>query len=253
MPLTIAEQLVQLAELARVDHKQKVTADRLEALPAAAKKADAQALKIKVELDSVAARKATAEQVKRGAEAEIADNRAKLRKWEARANDIRGEREHAALSSEIGGAKRHVRELEDVVLEQMQTIETADKDAATLQKKYASTVDDARGEWQKVEGDLAVMRTEVDATRTQRQAILAVLPPLVVRRYEQIAAKKQGVGVAILSMKDTCGACNRIVPPQMCIQVMKGQVLESCPACMRILVHHSQAQGQNPASEASNG
>lgn len=250
MPLTIAEQLVQLAELARVDHKQKVTADRLEALPATAKKADAHALKLKGELDSIAARKTTAEQVKRGAEGEAADDRAKLRKWEARANDIRGEREHTALSSEIGGAKRHIRELEDVVLEQMEAIETADKESAALAKRHASAVDDAKSEWQKVEGDLAVLRAEVDATTAQRKAILAVLPPPVVKRYEQIAAKKQGVGVAIITAKDACGACNMAVPPQLCIQVMKGQVLESCPACMRILVHHTQAQAQTPASEA---
>jgi len=251
---TIAEQLVHLAELARIDQKAKVTADRLEALPQPAKKADAAAAKIKSELDSVTLRKQTAEQVKRTSEAEVQDERHKIKKWDARANDLRGEREHTALSSEIGGAKRHIRALEDVILEQMEAIEAADKDLATLTKKHEGALAEAKGEWQKVEGDLAMLKQEVSAASVARSALLAKLPAGVVKRYELIAAKKQGVGVAIINVSDVCGACNRAVPPQLCIQVMKGQVLETCPACNRLLVHHSMTRAADGADAgATNG
>jgi predicted nucleic acid-binding Zn-ribbon protein len=59
------------------------------------------------------------------------------------------------------------------------------------------------------------------------------------------------VGVAIIDGKDICSACNRAVPPQLCIQVMKGQIIESCPACMRLLVHHSMTQA--PAAGETHG
>jgi predicted nucleic acid-binding Zn-ribbon protein len=242
MPLSVSEQLSLLAELARLDQKARVTADRLETLPAAAKKAEALAAKLKAELDSVLLRKSTAEQVKRAAEGEIADERAKLRKWESRSSDIRGEREATALNAEIGAAKRHIRQQEDVVLEQMEAMEAADKDIAALTKKHAAALDDAKTEWSRVEGDIAALKTELSSSSAARQALLAKLPAPVVKRYETIANRKQGVGVAIIDAKDICGACNRAVPPQLSIQVMKGQVIESCPACMRLLVHYSMTQ-----------
>lgn len=253
MPLSIAEQLILLAELARLDQKAKITADRLETLPLAARKAEAVAAKLKTELDSVALRKGTSEQVKKASEIEIADERVKLRKWEARSQDIRGEREATALNSEIGGAKRHIREQEDIVLEQMEAIEAADKDAAGLTKKHAAALDDVKDEWAKVEGDIAALKADVVASVASRQALLAKLPAHIVKRYELVASKKQGVGVAIIDVKDVCSACNRAVPPQLCIQVMKAQVVESCPACMRLLVHHSMTQAPAAATGESHG
>jgi predicted nucleic acid-binding Zn-ribbon protein len=251
MSLTVAEQLTLLAELARLDQKAKVNADRLESLPAAAKKAEATAAKLKAELDSVLLRKSTAEQVKKTAETDIADERVKLRKWESRSADIRGEREATALGSEISGVKRHIRQQEDVILEQMEAIEAAEKDVAGLTKKHAAALDDAKAEWAKVEGDIAALQAELTSSSSARKALLAKLPAPVVKRYETIAGRKQGVGVAIIDGKDICSACNRAVPPQLSIQVMKGQVIESCPACMRLLVHHSMTQA--PTAGETNG
>ncbi len=237
MTLSTAETLVTLAELARLDQKHKVASDRLEALPAAAKKADAAAEKLKADLESVTLKKSTSELIKRNSEAEVTDERHKIRKWESRANDIKGEREHAALSSEIGGAKRHIRELEDVILEAMESIEAADKELATITKKHDAAVADAKAEWEKVSADIEAVKAELAASQGAKDALIAKLPPHVVKRYTLIASRKQGVGVAVITDKDVCGACNRAVPPQLSIQVQKGQVIESCPACNRLLVH----------------
>jgi hypothetical protein len=235
----VAEQLVTLAELARLDQRARAVADKLETLPAAAKKADGVASKLKADLDAANLRKSTATAAKKTAETEITDEKQKIRKWEARSNELRGEREHAALGSEIGGAKRHIRSLEDAVLEQMESIEAAEKDIATLTKKHDAAVADAAGEWAKVDGELKALRDEAAGFAEGRKALLAKLPAPVTKRYDTVAAKRGGVGVAIVDAKDICTACNRAVPPQLVIQIMKGQVVDSCPACQRLIVHHT--------------
>ncbi len=250
MSLSIPEQLVVLADLAAVDQKAKIAADRLEALPAEAKKADATVLKLKTDIDTVGFRKSTSEHARKSAENEVADERVKIRKWEARANDIRGEREHTALSSEIGGAKRQIRQLEDGMIEQMEAIESADKDLAALNKKHVSATATAKGEWHQVEAAMADLRTEIAAFTTQKAALLEKLPPHIVKRYQLVALKRQGVGVAIITTRDACGACNRAVPAQLSLQVQKGLIVESCPACLRLLVHHTQAVMAAPEVEA---
>ena len=71
----------------------------------------------------------------------------------------------------------------------------------------------------------------------------------MIKRYEVIANKRQGVGVAIIDVKDNCGACHRAVPPQLVIQIQKGQVVESCPACNRLLVHWSMTKAPETAGD----
>jgi hypothetical protein len=235
----VAEQLVTLAELARLDQRARAVADKLEVLPAAAKKADTVAARLKSDLDAAHLRRTTALAAKKTAETEITDEKQKIRKWEARSNELRGEREHAALGSEIGGAKRHIRSLEDAVLEQMESIEAAEKDLASLTKKHDAAAAEAAAEWAKVDGDLKALAAEQAGFATARTVLLGRLPAPVTKRYETVASKRGGVGVAIVDSKDICTACNRAVPPQLVIQVMKGQVVESCPACQRLIVHHS--------------
>lgn len=248
MTLSTAEQLVHLAELARVDARAKVVADKLESLPQAAKKADAAALKIKSDLDAATARKSGAQLAKKQAETEAGEERAKIRKWESRANELRGEREHAALSSEIGGAKRAIKHLEDAVLEQMESLEATDKDLGSLTKKHEAAVKDAAAEWAKVAGDIAALKAEHANFEVMKKALLDKLPVPIIKRYAMIANKRQGVGVAVIDVKDSCGACHMAIPPQLVIQIVKGQVVEACPACNRLLVHHSMTRVEGSAS-----
>jgi predicted nucleic acid-binding Zn-ribbon protein len=235
----VAAQLVTLAELAQLDARARLVADKLESLPQAARKAEAVAARIKTDVDAASSRRDTATAAKKAAETEIVDEKHKIRKWEARSNELRGEREHAALGSEIAGARRHIRALEDAILEQMESIEAAEKDLATLGRKHELAAAEVAAEWARVDGDLRALRTEAEGFAAARRALLANLPAVVTKRYETVAAKRGGVGVAIIDAKDICTACHRAVPPQLVIQIMKGQVVESCPACQRLLVHHA--------------
>src|SRR3954469_23119117 len=100
--MPIAEQLVTLAELASVDAKHKSLNDKLESVPAGARKADDVAAGLKKQLDDAATKKEAAEKAQKLVQNEITDEKLKIKKWEARAHELKGEREHAALLSEIG-------------------------------------------------------------------------------------------------------------------------------------------------------
>lgn len=248
---SIAEQLVLLAELAAVDAKHRAVAEKLESLPAAAKKADDAVAFLKKQLDEAETKKEAAEKARKAIETEIQDERIKIKKWEARAHEIRGEREHAALLSEIGTARRVIHRLEDTQLEHMETIETATTTSTSLEGKHAKAVEEAKAEWQKVQGDLQTLKGEAGQLDVARQALLAKLPAAVVKRYETVAQKRQGVGVSIIK-GEICSQCKRTLPPQLCLQVRKGIVLEQCPSCSRFLVHEAMTQASSPEN-AENG
>ena len=233
-----------LAELANVDAKNRKIAEKLEFLPAAARKADEAVAGFKKQIDDTTAKKEAAEKAKKLLEHEVQDERIKIKKWEARANELKGEREHTALLSEVHTAKRVISKHEDAQLEHMEAIEVA---AGALKRHEAAlktATDEAKAEWSKVEGDMKVLRADSAALDVQRQALLAKLPVAVVKRYEQVAAKRMGTGVALIT-GEVCSQCKRTLPPQLCIQVRKGAVLEQCPSCSRFLVHEAMARADS--------
>jgi len=247
--MNIAEQLVLLAELANVDAKGKGVAEKLESVPALARKADELVASLKKQIEDAFAKKLQSELARKQVEGEISDERNKIKKWEGRANELRGEREHSALLSEIGTAKRVISRLEDTQLETMETFEAVTKLVADLEAKQKKAIDDAAAEWKKVEGDVKTLKDEQAKLGVQRKALLDKLPAPIVKRYDTVAAKRQGVGVTLIK-GEVCSMCKRMLPPQLCIQVRKGIVLEQCPSCSRFLVHETMTQAAPPPENA---
>ncbi|MFZ9888901.1 MAG: zinc ribbon domain-containing protein [Myxococcota bacterium] len=235
--MDIGQQLTLLAELAHVEHKWQQARDGVEALHAGAKRADVQLTEARSIAEKLGAAHLSLETQRRTMESSLAAERDKLRKWQVRADQIRGEREHAALASEIGAQKRSISHLENDILEKMQEVEDAEKALAAARAAMAEAEASARSEWARIDDDLRAAR-EVAATEERaRGALVAKLPAPLIKRYEKIA-EKRGVAIAVVH-GELCSACKRTLPPQLCIQLYKGQVLETCPSCQRILVHEA--------------
>lgn len=252
--MEIAEQLALLAELQSVEQKLRAARTHLEELPQKAKEAQADADQKATRHAELDRQRIDLEAERRRLESDLAAEKDKLRKWQARADQIRGEREHAALASEISSQKRAISRVEDLILEKMQGLEDVTKSlaAATEDADAAKTLADE--EWAKVKDDVKAAEDVVDGIDKGRRALLERLPVPVVKRYERVAQARGGLGVAVIK-GETCQACMRTLPPQLCIQVYRGQVLESCPSCQRILVHEAMTKsaGTEAAEEAAGG
>ena len=88
----------------------------LERVPADAQKAQDDADAIKSELDKHEKAHLDAEQERRRLEGDLQTERSNLRKWQTRLDEIRDEREHNALLSEMGSQKRGIRAIENKIL-----------------------------------------------------------------------------------------------------------------------------------------
>lgn len=241
--MEIGEQLTLLAELSNVEQKLRTASGAAESLAANVKRAEEDAAERRRLAESLEQKHTNLELERRNMESELAAERDKLRKWQARADQIRGEREHAALTSEIGALKRSITHLENDVLEKMQELE----DAAKALEAARAELRDAEGriaeERGKIQGELEAAEEEVARQEKARASLVGKLPPPLVKRYERIA-EKRGNAVAVIH-GEMCTSCKRTLPPQLCIQIYRGQVLETCPSCQRILVHEAMTRAPN--------
>lgn len=247
--MDIGEQLTLLAELSHVEQKLKAAQDHLERLHAEAKQADADATEQLARAEQLEQKHTEHELKRRSMESDLAAEKDKLRKWQARADQIRGEREAAALGSEIGAQKRSITHLENDILEKMQEVEDAGIAWKVAQEAVAAAKKRQQDEWSKIKDDLDAAKADVAQHDKARSALVGKLPAPLVKRYEKIA-QRRGFAVAIIK-GETCGACKVSLPPQLCIQIHRGQVLETCPVCQRILVHEAMTRAPDEETESS--
>ncbi len=247
--MNMREQLQKLAELSQIEAQIKLIEGELERVPADAQKAQDGADNIKGELDGLERTHLDAESERRRLEGDLQMERGNLRKWQARLDNIRDEREHSALLSEMGTQKRGIRALENKILDAMENLEALAGDIAKLRPDYEKALEEAQGLWGEVDGELSDLRSEKNVRVEARDARIELLAPAVVARYRRIAERRQ-TGVTIIK-DETCQSCFRSIPPQLVLQVYRGEIMEGCPSCQRIMIHESFIEAdETPAQES---
>ena len=235
--MEIAAQLTQLAEMSNIEEKMRAARLQVETLPAVAQKAKDEASAKEQVKNGHERTQIELEKTRRGLESDVHAERDKLRKWQTRADNIRGEREHAALQSEIGAQKRSIGYLENKQLETMQELEDIAKTIEKATKEFDDANAFAESEWAKVSADVEKAQAEHAKFEIARDAILEKLPKSTISRYQR-SAKRRKTAVAIVK-NGICMGCRTKVRPQLVLMLHRGSVIESCETCQRILVHES--------------
>ena len=232
--MNVRDELVLLSQLALNDLNLKELEDQKKTLPKKALEADQRAQNLLSQTEKLESQNTELLLRHRKLDGDLQSEKSNLRKWENRANQIRGEREYTSLMSEIGSQKRVISDLETQILQVMESQDTVATELAPMCEATASVKKISEDEWARVRGDLEELDQKIADLRIFRQALEQKLPASTLKRYEQIAAKRGGVGLAFVK-KEVCQSCSRMIPAELALRVAKGEVMEQCPSCYRIL------------------
>ena len=116
-------------------------------------------------------------------------------------------------------------------------------DVEQLKASIAKDGDAAKARMSEIEAKIAELRVE-------RDQLAAAVKPDVLKRYSSIRMRR---GLAVVSVRNgTCQGCNMNIPPQLYIVIQRGQTIETCPSCHRIIywedLMKDDAQGSQPAT-----
>lgn len=176
----------------------------------------------------------------------------KLRKWEARLNDIRNQREYLALSREVEGTKRANRELEEKILELMTAREAVEKELDELQDRLAEEEVDYASEKAEIERSMQEAEEHLVAETKRRDALLDRVPKSLLRKYDRIRKARLGIGLVPV-VDGFCKGCNMRLPPQLYNILQRGDSIEQCPSCHRIVFWQEFLSDENSEADAKEG
>ncbi|MES2503433.1 MAG: hypothetical protein V4534_01005 [Myxococcota bacterium] len=236
--MNVREQLTLLSQLGLIDLRLKELREKHKVLPLKANEAKSRSTGASLEQDGFKSQTDNLESQKKQLEIEIQTEKGNLRKWEARAEKIKGEREYTTLLSEIGSQKKAISNLETRMLELLEQQGKLNAQLAKVKDKLDLANAEFDDEWDKISDDLKSLEASLAESLSGKAEVLKHMPAPLLKRYEQIASKRAGTGITFLE-KGVCKACRRSLPPELCNRILKGEIVESCPSCNRLLVAES--------------
>ena len=194
----------------------------------------------KVEAVSRIRQRLAAAQVEhRRAEAELDDQREKLKKYQGQLRNVQSSREYSAVLNEIDGVEKLVRATEEKVLSLEEEIEGGEKELSEREERlpreteeHEEKLKDWRAEQQSINQELAAAEEEI-------RNLDAAIPPRERAEFHRLLDRKSGLAVVRVVDK-SCSACHVKVRPAA-LQILKsGNELVYCDSCKRILYYDEQ-------------
>jgi len=149
-------------------------------------------------------------------------------------------RELENLQSEIASLGRRQADLEDQLLELMESAETAESTLTTLRRQHEEASAARAAAEQRRDAAVSAIDAEMEQRRRDRNALVAELPADLVTLYERIRASAGGVGAAAL-VRRRCEGCHLEVGGSELreIAALPPQRVVRHEDCRRILVRNA--------------
>ena len=171
----------------------------------------------------------------RGQESTIQAEKIKIKKWEARLQEIRNQREALALGREVEGAKRSVEKAEEETLAIWKQKEDMELQIETLRDEHTDLGVAAADETEKVKQAISDAESQTALHAARRETLVNAIPANVMRTYDMVRAKRRGTGIAIVS-EGSCKGCFVKLRPQLYNMLQRADSIEQCPQCQRLMV-----------------
>lgn len=191
--------------------------------------------------DERAARSAAVGDLKREVtkiEDDVTSVRARAERDNARLNSGQGTpKDLQALSSELEVLARRTSELEDVELEAMERLETAERELADVETQHGEIAAQITALAGKRDADFAAIDAELDAISKERSAAADGLDAGLLSVYERLRDQHGGIGAAAL-VRGQCQGCHMSLNAGdlAAIEAAAPDQIVRCEECGRILV-----------------
>jgi predicted nucleic acid-binding Zn-ribbon protein len=229
----VKDQLLLLLELQKIDARVLELRASMEALPEKLKPAKQDLAKLEAMLQVERDRIAETEAWRREQEQLIAADQEALKKAKAKVQQSKSSKDFAAANREVDNKRRAISEREEEVLKVIEAMEASRSEIDAHEKDVETLRNHVEEEEKKVLAKVAELEKEVAEQSADRPALVEKLDTKLLKRYEHIL---RGRGVAVAPVVDgTCRGCHMAVPPQLNNILARGETIESCPRCQRLL------------------
>ena len=172
--------------------------------------------------------------LQRSKELDLKEINENLKERKKRQLNVGSTKEYNAVEKEIEILQKSTEQTEEELLhlgevigETEESIESKTGKVQELQKGIEEQEAEAQAELKALDDQIASLLARAEKARQD-------VSKRVIYKYDFIRSRRPGL--AIVAAKDGhCEGCFMALPPQLYIQVQRGDTLETCPSCQRIM------------------
>ena len=230
----MADQLEILKQLQAIDGELHRLRKTLAQKPRELQEAKAPAIAQEATVKAAEEKLRTLQLAQKEKEMDLQAREANVKKLQSQLFQVKTNKEYSAMQREIDSIKADNSLLEEAILKGFDAIE----EAVTARQQAHAKLTEAQGRFAsaqaRIDQESAEIQQRVAELERTRQLMIPDVPPKALTVYERILSLRDGVALVPL-MKDTCGGCNRRLPPQGINRVYLKAALVTCESCNRIL------------------
>lgn len=189
-------------------------------------------LKVAVEHDL-----STLEELKkerRAVERELEEVDLKFKKSKKRLDEVKSNKEYQAVLKEIEDLKKLTFQKEEMAIKWMEEIETQEKECSDNNARWEESQKEYKQRENMVSKRLTELGKETQSLHNERTKVSQVIDRDLLARYTRL--RKNLKGLVVTSVKGgVCQGCHLGIPPQQYNELIRGNSLQSCPHCNRLL------------------
>jgi predicted nucleic acid-binding Zn-ribbon protein len=241
------EKLIRLQEIDSEIHKAGLF---LESIPPLIESIDK---KIAESIELAAAAKdkmARSQKKRRELEAEMKDLKTQIGKYKRQTNEVKNNKEYAALLKEIEESERKVDSLEEAFISEMLLEDDIQKEIRAANQKLAEAQDKLTLEKEQVFLKKQEAEAKVALLESQKERLLPELPKEQVALYHRLLKNKGGDALSPVT-DDYCSICHMRVRPQVLNELKEAKTVILCENCGRILYWKDKPEDQAAAESGA--
>lgn len=176
---------------------------------------------------------------------DLAEIKEQLSVRQKRLREVTSAKEYGAVEKEIESLKTSAEQTEEELLHLLEVVESTESSIKEKEDKIVQLREGIASDEAEAEKQLAALDETIQALENRQEEARGEVSRRVIHKYDFIRSRRPGL--AIVAAKDGhCEGCYMALPPQQFIEIQRGQTLEICPSCNRILYFWEDAVDEAP-------
>jgi uncharacterized protein len=229
----LRDQLKRLEELQRFDAQIQELTNALKAIPAKLEASKSDFTRVQTLLDNERKQLAESQRYYSDQKGQLQTDESSATGAKHKLSQAKNSKEYVAAQREIEATRDSVQTREQEISKLIEAVQAKEKllaeradELEVLRKSIDKDAEVAKKKMAEIEGKIAVIKVD-------RDKIAGGIKPDVLKRYGAIRMRR---GLAITTVRNgTCQGCNMNVPPQLYNVLQRGDTIETCPYCHRIV------------------
>lgn len=166
-----------------------------------------------------------------------------LKERKKRLLSVGSAKEYNAVEKEIEGLQKSVEATEEELLKLAEVLEQNESNIAAKELMTTELGESIKAEEKSAKKEIDEYNDKIDALKARTEEARGEVNKRIIYKYDFIRSRRPGTAICAAE-NGHCTACHMTLPPQLFIQVQRGETLETCPSCQRILYFDETADAE---------